>query len=265
MNTKSRHQQESNRLKREHESGIRLSRAIAMAGYTSRRKAEVLIFQGLVTVNGVVVNNPAVRVDPDKDVIQVAGHRVDPHQPKIYVLLYKPRGVICSVRDPRGRRTILDLIRFGGPSELEGVRLYPVGRLDYNSEGLVLLTNDGEMALKIMHPRYGCRKTYHVKVRGRPNRRTLRTLEEGLFLDGRRRRFESVSILRYTRKNTWLEVVLSEGRKHQIRRMFQRVGHPVSKLIRVAIGPLHIGDLKPGQYRVLDEKEIRLLETSLNS
>ncbi len=244
--------------------GIRLAKAIAMAGYTSRRKAEQLITRGLVTVNGVVIQNPAVRVDPDRDRIDVAGHRLELNQPHIYVLVYKPRGVICSVRDPRGRKTVLDLIRFGsGTQKFQGVRLYPVGRLDYNSEGLVLLTNDGEMALRIMHPRYGCRKTYHVKVKGRPGKTVLSALRRGFFLDGRQRRFESVEILRYTRRNTWLEVVLGEGRKHQIRRMLQRVGHPVLKLIRVAIGPLVIGDLKPGQYRLLDPGEIKRLEASL--
>ncbi len=229
---------------------MRLARAIARAGYTSRRKAEELIRQGLVRVNGRVVTDVTTRVDLERDRIEVAGHWIDPNPPRVYVLLYKPRGVITSVSDPRGRKTVLDLIR---PL---GVRLFPVGRLDYHSEGLVLLTNDGDLAVRLMHPRYGCVKTYWVKVKGRPGRPALQQLRAGVVIDGRKRAPLRVAILRYTARNTWLEVTLREGRKHQIRRMFQKIGHPVRKLIRVAIGPLTIGDLRPGQYRLLTREEV---------
>lgn len=232
---------------------MRLAKVIARAGFASRRKAEELIRQGLVRVNGRVVTDVATRVDPERDRIEVAGHRIDPDPPRVYVILYKPRGVITSVSDPRGRKTVLDLVR---PL---GVRLFPVGRLDYHSEGLVLLTNDGDLAVRLMHPRYGCVKTYWVKVKGRPDRATLQRLRSGVVIDGRKRAPLRVEILRYTVRNTWLEVALREGRKHQIRRMFQKVGHPVRKLIRVAIGPLTIGDLRPGQYRLLTREEVMQL------
>ncbi len=229
---------------------MRLAHAIARSGYTSRRKAERLVQAGLVRVNGRIVTDPATRVQPGADVIEVAGHRIDPNPPSIYVLLYKPAGVVSTLRDPRGRKTVADLIR---PL---GVRLFPVGRLDYPSEGLLILTNDGDLALRLTHPRYGCPKTYWVKVKGRPSRATLEHIRAGIWLDGRRRAPLRVAPIRYAPKNTWLEVVLREGRKNHIRRMFQGVGHPVLKLIRVAIGPLRIGDLRPGQYRFLLPREV---------
>jgi 23S rRNA pseudouridine2605 synthase/16S rRNA pseudouridine516 synthase len=229
---------------------MRLAHAIARSGYTSRRKAEGLIREGLVRVNGRIVTDPATRVRPDEDVIEVAGHRIDPNPPLVYVLLYKPAGVVSTLRDPQGRKTVADLIR---PL---GVRLFPVGRLDYASEGLLILTNDGDLAFRLTHPRYGCPKTYWVKVRGRPSRAALAQLRAGIWLDGRRRAPLRVAPIRYAPKNTWLEVVLQEGRKNHIRRMFQRVGHPVLKLIRVAIGPIRIGSLRPGQYRFLLPREV---------
>ena len=243
---------------------VRIAAAIARAGYTSRRKAEDLVRRGLVTVNGTLVTRPAVTVDPACDQIEVAGHPLRPEAPKVVILVYKPRGVLCTVRDPRGRRTILDLLRFpANRTELPPARLYPVGRLDYNSEGLVLLTNDGELAFQLTHPRFGCTKTYWVKVKGKPDRTLAQKLAAGVYLDGRKRVPRSVRFLRSTPRNQWVEIVLTEGRKHQVRRMFARLGYPVLKLIRVGLGPLTLGDLKPGRFRVLTEDEIARLKASL--
>ncbi len=238
---------------------IRLARAIAQAGITSRRKAEELIRKGLVRVNGRIITEPGTRIDPDRDTVEVAGQSIQLHQPRLALLLYKPQGVISSVTDPRGRTTVVDLVRLSRAVQEAGVRLYPVGRLDYNSEGLMILTNDGELALRIMHPRYGCHKTYHVKCKGYLTKKARDRLLEGVRIQGKMYRALSIHILRKTQRNTWVEVVLGEGKKQQLRKMFLKVGHPVRRLIRVAIGPLTIAGLKPGQYRLLTEEEIQLL------
>jgi 23S rRNA pseudouridine2605 synthase/16S rRNA pseudouridine516 synthase len=235
--------------------GIRLQKVLAAAGVASRREAERLIQSGRVEVNDRVVTALGTRVDPAHDRIRVDGAPVGRPEHAVTLLLHKPKGVLCTVRDPRGRPTVLDLVR--GVRE----RLFPVGRLDWNSEGLLLLTNDGDLAQRLMHPSNHVAKTYRVKVKGVVGRPVLEQVRHGLFLDGRRtlpapvRRISSQS-------NTWLEILLFEGRKNQIRRVFERLGHPVLKLRRTAIGPLNDRDLKPGEWRPLTSSEVKALKES---
>jgi pseudouridine synthase len=237
------------------EPGVRLQKVLAAAGVASRREAERLIQAGRVEVNGRVVTALGTRIDPVRDRVRVDGEAVGRRETAVHILLYKPKGVLSSVRDPRGRPTVLDL--------LHGVaqRVYPVGRLDWNSEGLILLTNDGDLAYRVTHPKNHVPKTYRVKVRGLVGRQVLEQVRHGLDLEGRRTLPAPVRRVS-SQTHTWLEVVLYEGRKNQIRRVFERLGHPVLKLRRTAIGPLTDRDLKPGEYRMLTPSEIaRLKET----
>jgi 23S rRNA pseudouridine2605 synthase len=238
----------------------RLQKIIAHAGVSSRREAEAMIREGRVTLNGRVVTELGTRADPDRDHIKVDGKLITKAEPHRYILLYKPREVMTTVEDPQGRRTVIDLVR--GIRE----RIYPVGRLDFHSEGLVLLTNDGELAFKVSHPTHGSVKTYSVKVRGVPDERMIDKLRRGITLDGKRTLPCDIERMRTTGKrddegNSWFEVKLREGRTQQIRKMFQAIGHPVSKLRRVAIGPISDPKLTPGVWRELTKQEVKMLET----
>lgn len=238
----------------------RLQKIIAHAGFASRREAETMIREGRVTVNGKVVTELGTRADADKDHIKVDGKLITHAEAHRYILLYKPKEVMTTVEDPQGRRTVIDLIK--GVRE----RIYPVGRLDFHSEGLILLTNDGPWAFKIAHPTHGTVKTYHVKVRGVPEERLVAKLERGITIDGKRTLPCEISKIKTTGRgeeagNSWYEVKLREGRTQQIRKMFQAVGHPVSKLRRVAIGPLSDPRLTPGDYRELTAREVKMLAT----
>ena len=203
----------------------RLQKIIAHAGFASRREAETMITSGRVTVNGRVVTALGTRADAARDHIKVDGKLITRAETHRYILLYKPKEVMTTVDDPQGRRTVIQLVR--GIRE----RIYPVGRLDYHSEGLVLLTNDGDLAFKVSHPTHGSVKTYHAKVRGVPDERMIEKLERGITIDGKRTLPCEISRLRTTGKgddegNSWYEVKLREGRTHQIRKMFQAIGHP---------------------------------------
>lgn len=235
----------------------RLQKIIARAGIGSRREAEEMITAGRVTVNGKIVDELGAKADAKADHIKVDGRLVGHDEKKRYILLYKPRGVMTTVSDPQGRVTVLDLMR--GVKE----RIYPVGRLDYHSEGLIILTNDGDLAFRVTHPGEGSVKTYHVKVRGVPEQRVVEKLERGVSIDGRRTMPCEIERLRTTGRgesgNAWFEVRLREGRTQQIRRMFAYSGHPVAKLRRVAIGSLSDPNLKPGHWRDLSEREVKLL------
>ncbi|HSY48388.1 MAG TPA: pseudouridine synthase [Thermoanaerobaculia bacterium] len=238
----------------------RLQKIIAHAGVSSRREAEAMIREGRVTLNGRVVTELGTRADPDRDHIKVDGKLITHAEPHRYILLYKPREVMTTVEDPQGRRTVIDLVR--GIRE----RIYPVGRLDFHSEGLVLLTNDGELAFKVSHPTHGSVKTYSVKVRGVPDERMVDKLRRGITIDGKRTLPCDIERMRTTGKrddegNSWFEVKLREGRTQQIRKMFQAIGHPVSKLRRVAIGPISDPKLTPGVWRELTKHEVKMLET----
>ncbi|HVE72452.1 MAG TPA: pseudouridine synthase [Thermoanaerobaculia bacterium] len=238
----------------------RLQKIIAHAGFASRREAETMIREGRVTVNGRVVTELGTRADPVHDHVKVDGKLITKPEDHRYILLYKPREVMTTVVDPQGRRTVIDLIK--GVRE----RIYPVGRLDFHSEGLILLTNDGDLAFKVSHPKHGSVKTYHIKVRGVPEERIIGKLERGITIDGKRTLPCEIARMKTTGKgdeegNSWYEVKLREGRTQQIRKMFQAVGHPVSKLRRVAIGPLSDPRLTPGDYRELTTKEVKMLAT----
>ena len=238
----------------------RLQKIIAHAGVSSRREAEAMIREGRVTLNGRVVTELGTRADPDRDHIKVDGKLITHAEPHRYILLYKPKEVMTTVEDPQGRRTVIDLVR--GIRE----RIYPVGRLDFHSEGLVLLTNDGDLAFKVSHPTHGSVKTYSVKVRGVPDERMIDKLRRGITIDGKRTLPCDIERMRTTGKrddegNSWFEVKLREGRTQQIRKMFQAIGHPVSKLRRVAIGPISDPKLTPGVWRELTKQEVKMLET----
>jgi len=238
----------------------RLQKIIAHAGFASRREAETMIREGRVTVNGKVVTELGSRALAGRDHIKVDGKLITRAEPHRYILLYKPKEVMTTVEDPQGRRTVIDLVR--GVRE----RIYPVGRLDYHSEGLVLLTNDGELAFKVSHPTHGSVKTYHVKVRGVPEQRLIDKLQRGITIDNKRTLPCEISRVKTTGKtdeegNSWFEVKLREGRTQQIRKMFQAVGHPVSKLKRVAIGPISDPKLTPGVWRELSKQEVKMLAT----
>jgi pseudouridine synthase len=231
---------------------VRLQKFLAAAGVASRREAERLIQAGRVEVNRAVVTRLGARVDPERDAVRVDGRRVRRAGRRVYFLLHKPRGFITSSSDPEGRPTVLDL--------LQGVRerVFPVGRLDWSTEGLLILTNDGELAQRLTHPRNHVPKVYRVKVRGMVDAFALEAIRRGVYLDGRRTlpaRVERVP----SQSNSWLEVTLHEGKRNQIRRMFQRLGHPVQKLKRIAIGPIRDRALGPGAFRRLTDEEVRRL------
>ena len=234
---------------------LRVQKIIAEAGLASRREAEEWIREGRVRVNGRVVPLGG-RADPEHDAIRVDGRRVRPRTgAKSYVLLNKPKGYVTTVDDPEGRRTVLDLL----PPRVRGV-VKPVGRLDVQTEGLLLLTDDGDLARLVTHPSSGCPKEYRVKVSGVPAERDLERLRRGIPLDGRPTRAAEIERISTTARggegNAWIRVVLKEGRTRQIRRMFEAIGHPVSKLKRVAIGPIRDDRLPTGAWRPLSRFEV---------
>ena len=237
----------------------RLQKIIAHAGFASRREAEEMIRTGRVTVNGRVVTELGSKAEAGRDHVKVDGKLITHAEEHRYILLYKPKEVMTTVEDPQGRRTVIDLIR-GIPE-----RIYPVGRLDYHSEGLVLLTNDGDLAYKVSHPKHGSVKTYHVKVRGVPDDRVVDKLQRGITIEGKRTLPCEIARIKTTGRNieegnSWFEVKLREGRTQQIRKMFQAMGHPVAKLKRIAIGPISDPKLTPGVWRELTKHEVRMLE-----
>jgi pseudouridine synthase len=235
----------------------RLQKILASAGVASRRAAEALIAQGRVAVNGVTVTAPGTKADAARDEIRVDGRRIKVAQTLRYLLLYKPRGFVTTRSDPQKRRTIMELL--GGVREY----VYPVGRLDYDSEGLLLVTNDGDLAAALTHPRHEVEREYRVVVAGVPDERALGTLARGVVLDGRRTSPAVVRLLSPARRDAAetavLLVTIREGRNRQVRRMCEAVGHPVQKLARVRIGPIRDDGLRPGGVRELTPREVRAL------
>jgi pseudouridine synthase len=232
----------------------RLQKVLAHAGVASRRACEELIAAGRVRVNGQTVTERGTKVDPIKDVIEVDGRRLRSRVEPVYLVLHKPAGYLSTAHDPEGRPTVLDLV----PRD---TRLYPVGRLDVDSEGLLLLTNDGELANWLTHPRYAQEKEYSVLVAGQPTAETLDRLRQGVWLaEEQAVGHAEASTVTVTEQGTWLRVILREGRKRQVRRMLAAVGHPVRRLIRVRIGPLTLGELEPGRWRRLASGEVRKLK-----
>ena len=241
------------------ERGERLQKFLARAGVASRRQSEALIEAGRVRVNGEVVRELGTRVQPGRDHVQVDGEGVR-IEPPVTILLHKPSGYITSRSDPRGRPTVTSLL-----AQARLPRLFPVGRLDWDTEGLLLLTNDGALAHTLTHPRYAVRKVYQAKLKGHPAPDALLRLMRGVVCDGEPLRALAVEVLHPTRQNTWVAITLDQGRYRQIRRMCQAMGHPVLKLIRVALGPLRLGSLPRGQWRQLTQEEMRRLHAILLS
>jgi 23S rRNA pseudouridine2605 synthase len=229
----------------------RLQKILARAGVASRRGAEAAIAGGRVTVNGSIVTQLGTRADAARDDIRVDGVRLQAAAPPVYLLLNKPKGVVSTRQDPEGRPTVMELV-----PPVAG--LFPVGRLDVNTEGLLLLTNDGAFAERVAHPRYEVPRVYHAKVQKVPEAATLERLRRGVRVDGERLVVDRVRVLE-AEKNAWLEVTLHEGKNHEVRRLLEAVGHRVSKLRRVGLGPLTARGLKPGQFRSLTPAEVRAL------
>ncbi|MEW5974747.1 MAG: pseudouridine synthase [Acidobacteriota bacterium] len=228
----------------------RLQKLIAQAGICSRRKAEQLIQEGRVTVNGQIVTTLGTKADVDRDHIRVDGKRLRFDAAKVYLLLNKPRGYLCTLSDPEGRPKVTDLIKGVSP------KVYPVGRLDFQSEGLLLLTNDGDLANIVLTAGERCPKKYVVKVKSKPSDSQLRKISEGLSLEDVRLAPCRIELFREG-ENPWYTVTLIEGKNNQIRRMFERINHPVLKLKRIQIGFLRDPHLQSGRYRPLTGEEVR--------
>src|SRR6266849_7585411 len=237
---------------------VRLQKVIADAGVASRRKAEELIRQGRVTVNGRVSMEMGLKVDPARDHVKVDGRHLKPAAPKAYVMLNKPGGVLTTLEGPgvEGRLTVQQFLRGVKP------RFVPVGRLDYDTEGLLLLTNDVSLAQRLLHPRYHVPKTYLVKVKGVLEDAHIRALETGVRISDGMTDPAHVKKVRKTEENSWIELTISEGRSHQVKRMLEAVGHPVLKLKRLRFGPLTLGTLPIGRYRFLTDPEIHRLKAA---
>lgn len=234
----------------------RLQKVLARAGLGSRRACEELITQGRVTIDGAVVSQLGTRVDPERSSLACDGRPL--RLPRsVYYMLHKPRGIVCTNRDPQGRKTVLDLL----PGVRE--RVYPVGRLDEDSEGLLLLTNDGALCNLLTHPRYGVEKTYHVVARGWIEARALERVEKGVWLAEGRTAGARVRLKKRARDVSVLEVTLGEGMNREVRRVFARVGHPVVRLKRIRVGPLELGSLAPGASRPLGAAEVEALRRSV--
>lgn len=231
------------------EKTVRLQKIIARSGVASRRKAEELIQHGLVTVNGATVMTLGTKIDPAVDHIKVEGRHLKSRPPDMFLMLHKPLGYISTLHDPAGRPTIKALVP--KPS----IRLFPVGRLDYDSEGLLLLTNNGDIAQACLHPANHVHKTYLVKIKGILEEPEIQKLRHGLMLEDGLTAPAKVKKAGKAAANSWVEITIHEGRKHQVKRMFEQIGHPVIRLKRVQFGPLNLGTLPPGQTRYLTDKE----------
>lgn len=235
----------------------RIQKILARAGVASRRAAERLILEGRVQVNGKVVRELGSRADPETDRISVDGEPVARVSEDVHLMLYKPPSVVTTLSDPEGRRSVGDLLR-----SLK-VRVFPVGRLDYDAEGALLLTNDGDLAHKLAHPRWGVPRTYRVKVRGFPSEETLERMRKGVRLEDGMARASRVEEERKTAKNTWIRLEVREGRHHLVKRLCEAVGHPVERLIRLDYGGVGIGKMSAGEIRFLSEGEVRKLRAAV--
>ena len=238
-----------------HPRAQRLHKLLSQAGVSSRRKAETLIEAGKVQVNGQTVTRLGTTADPRRDTIVVDGQPVSFDSARLYFLLNKPTGVVSTLADPEGRPTVRELL--GEVRE----RVFPVGRLDYHSAGLLLLTNDGELTARLLHPRYQIPRTYHAKLTGACGPRVLSKLKHGVRLaDGSLSGPADLRTIRRSERKTWIEITLRQGRHHEVRQMCDAVGHPVEKLIRIRFGPILLTDLAPGAYRPLAPFEIQSLK-----
>ena len=244
---------------RDDTAGVRLQKVLSAAGVASRRASEQMILDGRVTVNGATVRTLGTKANPAKDAIKVDGRRIKVDVRDRYIDHYKPKGYVTTRSDPEGRQTVMDLIG-------EGAYIYPVGRLDFDSEGLLLMTTDGDLAARLTHPRHEVDKVYEVIVLGVPDPKGLEKLRKGVFIDGRRTSPADVhtgTTVKGAKPTTLLTIVIREGRNRQIRKMCRAVGLPVRDLRRIQMGPIGLGRLKPGQWRDLAPDEVRHLKASV--
>jgi 23S rRNA pseudouridine2605 synthase len=237
----------------------RLQKIMARAGLASRREAEQWILEGRVSVNGAVVRKLGTQADLSKDSIKVDGKRIKPAAAPLYFAFHKPAGVITTLNDPQRRPDLTTFVEKLGSKK----RIFPVGRLDYNSTGLLLLTNDGELARRLTHPRFGVRKLYRVKLSACPTEEELALLRKGIRLEDGMTAPARVRVVERLRKNAWVEIEVVEGRNRELRRMFEALHYFVEKLIRLRVGPIHLGSLPPGALRSLSEVEIKSLKQAV--
>jgi 23S rRNA pseudouridine2605 synthase len=231
----------------------RLQKIIAASGISSRRVAEKIIVEGRVTVNDAVVRQLGAKADICADEIRVDGRLILPEISKVYVMLHKPRGYVTTLHDPEGREIVTNLL--SGISE----RIFPVGRLDYDSEGLLLLTNDGDFSQRVQHPRFKIPKTYMVKIEGNLTKSDMRALSEGIRLSDGNFKPENLQIQRTNKRSSWIVLTIAEGRNRLIRRGLESLGHPVVRLIRTGVADISLGNMKAGTFRHLTKKEVQYL------
>ena len=231
----------------------RLQKFLASSGVASRRRAEEMIRSGRVRVDGKVVTEMGIRINPDTQVVHCDGRRIDParKEDNVYILLNKPKGYVTTVSDPQGRPTVTSLLKD------VAIRVYPVGRLDLDTEGALLLTNDGELAHKVLHPRFETSKTYEVLVAGIPPAQKIAGLRKGVIIDGKKTWPAVITLVKQKEQTSLYRVIIHEGRKRQIRKMFDAIAHPVLHLKRTAYGRLTLGSLKSGSYRFLSPAEVK--------
>src|SRR5688572_2306664 len=237
----------------------RLQKILAHAGLASRREAERWILEGRVTVNGTVVRKLGSQADPAKDSVKVDGKRIKPAAAPRYFAFHKPPGVVTTLNDPQKRPDLTQFTERLGSKQ----RVFPVGRLDYNSSGLLLLTNDGELAGRLTHPRFGVKKVYRVKLSACPTAEDFALLRQGLRLEDGMTAPARARVVEKLRKNAWVEIEIHEGRNREVRRIFEALGYFVEKLIRVRVGPLSLGVLRPGELRPLSQAEIKALKSTV--
>ena len=235
-------------------SAERIQKILAQAGMASRREAEKLILEGRVTVNGRVIDTLGTKADPSRDHIKVDGKRIAGFESRITLLLNKPRNYLSTVEDPQGRPTVIDLCK------AVRQRIYPVGRLDFDAEGLLLLTNDGELAHLLTHPKHEIPRTYLAKVIGVPEEKDLNRLQRGVMLEDGKARVVSCLVISEKEKHSWLRIVVTEGRTHLVKRILGAINHPVLKLKRVGFGPIQLGSLAIGHFRYLTPEEIKRIK-----
>ncbi|HEU5487099.1 MAG TPA: pseudouridine synthase [Microlunatus sp.] len=238
---------------------VRLQKVLAAAGLASRRAAEIMISEGRVEVNGRLVTEQGMRIDPDRDVVRVDGSRIPPPRRHLYLVLNKPRGYVSTMDDPEGRRNLSDLLAESRLRVAHKERLFHVGRLDTDTEGLLLLTNDGELAHKLAHPSFRVAKIYLAEVEGVVSPATVKRLKQGVRLEDGWVNPDAVKIVSTAAERSMVRLVLSEGRNRIVRRTMEAVGHPVRRLSRTAIGPVRLGNLPLGQIRELTREELGAL------
>ena len=233
---------------------MRLQKYMAQCGIASRRKSEEIIAQGRVKVNDIIVTELGMKIDPFKDIVKVDNKIIQMENKKIYIVLNKPAGYVTTVSDQFGRKNVLDLVK-----EVKE-RVYPIGRLDYDTSGLLLLTNDGDLAYKLTHPKHEVKKKYIAVIKGIPTEEELDRFRAGLEIDGYITAPALINVLKYWEKKTTVEIQIHEGKNRQIRKMCEKIGYPVIRLKRIAIGELELGSLRKGCWRYLNDVEIKYLK-----